>query len=347
MHDSLQLLPFLLLAHFPLLADGGGATTLPLEAEAQDEGEEELTPQERAERHARERQRVEQETLLGPDGEPVLPGQLPKGASKAARARWQALLDGVLARKPIESFNLYFYLRQRNPDPRRPEVHDTDLAFSFLAPGYLRAELETGLMHLRGPDGDFLITKEEVVPIVAGREGIEDRKQLDEMAAIARNFIGLTDPRTLRLVSLELLEQPPRELPRDLSAEGAKLDWLAVKSPDFYLYRTPDADTSKSPPIYLARLGIDSKSGEVRVALIHLDRDDTNTVDTVRMVHLSKYTRRDGFLVPHQIHIHGADTSGKHGAEWRFSDKPTSELTMRSRVGRLGARLKPEDFRTK
>ncbi len=341
MHDSLQLLPFLLLAHFPLLADGGGATTLLPGAEAQEEGEEEeLTPQQRAARHARKSHRGEVQPLLGPDGDPVLPGQLPKGATQAARDRWQTLLDGVLAKKPIESFELEFYLRKRSLE--RPQVNDAKLAFSFLAPGYLRAELESGLTHLRGPDGDFLIDKEEVIKIAVGREGDQDRKQLDEMAAIARNFIGLTDPRTLRLVSLELLERPPRELPVRFVAEGRNLDWIAVESPDFYLYRDARADSSSGPPIYLARLGIDAKSGEVRLAIIHLVRRDGKKIDTVRLVHLNRYTRRDGFLVPHLIHVHDVDTSV---VPWYSGREPTSELTMRSRPGRLGARLKPEDFK--
>lgn len=343
MRDSLRLLlPTLwVLASSAPLATGGPSPRPQASPGLQekDQGEEELTPLERARREL-EKRRATEEPLIGPDGAPVLPGQLPAGVSEEARRRWQALEGAVLATKPIDSFSLEFYLRQR--DPERPKSNDAKLIFRFLAPDWLRAELDSGRAHLRGPEGDFVIDKERTIPIPVGREGAEDRRQLDEMAAIARNFVALTDPRTLRITTLELLEAPPSELPGDLVEEGGKLDWLLVKSPDFHLYREASTSAEAGLPIYAARLGVDGASGEIRLAAIHRDRAEAGREpETARLVRLSDYHRRDGFLVPHRVEIRDPDRRTK---PWRFRNMPTSELTLRRSVGRLGAGLLPEDF---
>jgi len=343
MRDSLRLLlpTVWLLASAAPLATGGSSLPSPASPGQEEEGrgEEELTPLERA-RRALEERRAAEEPLLGPDGAPVLPGQLPAGVSEEARRRWQALEAAVLAKKPIDSFSLVFYLRQR--DPERPKSNDAKLAFRFLAPDYLRADLDSGRAHLRGPEGDFVIDKERTIPIPVGREGTEDRRQLDEMAAIARNFVALTDPRTLRITALEVLEAPPSELPGDLVEEGGKLDWLLVKSPDFHLYREASTPGEAGLPIYAARLGVDAESGEIRLAAIRRDRVEAEREpETARLVRLSDYHRRDGFLVPHRVELRDPDRRTK---PWRFRNVPTSELTLRRSVGSLGAGLLPGDF---
>jgi hypothetical protein len=352
MHDTHRTLPALLL--IPLLLPSGeilprtdeGAVTppagVPTLQDVQDEKEddEELTPLERARRRSRQHETADREPLLDSRGVTIVPGVLPEDASEAARKEWQTLLAGILSKKPIESFHLGFYLLQR--DPNSPQTNDLDLDFSFLTPRYLRAMLESGRMHLRGPDGDFLITDDEVMLIPAGREGVEDRKQIDEMAAIARNFIGLTDPRTLRLISLETLEKAPAELPAPFLEDATKLRWLAIKSPDFYLYRSAKGREAPKRPIYLARLGIDTEKGEIRLALIHEEREGKAAIETAVLVNLRNHQRRSGFLVPHKIDIYDIAPSI---SPWRFQSRPTSELTLRRHFGHLRANLTPEDFK--
>ena len=308
-------------------------------SEAQQEQEvPDETPAERAARlFDRPSQSLVREELLGPDGKPILPGQIPKGTADGAREAWNTLLGGF-SRKPISAFQLGFYLRQRQPD--NPQTNDVNLDFSYLEPGYVRAELESGRTHLRGPQGDYLIDGEEVIRL-RGREGAEDKKQIDDMASIARNFVALTAPRSLRLASLELLAEPPPELPTGFTARAKELSWLAIKSPDFFVQ--PGVKTKDTPrlPIYLARLGFDPETKEILFATIHEDRRGALVLETAVLVQLEQHADRNGFLVPHRVGVHGVDIGVQ---PWRFRAIPTSRLDLRRKFGRLNARLSPADF---
>ena len=91
-----------------------------------------------------------------------------------AKASWDALAKATFAEKPVTAFDLHFHLRVR-PD----EIQSNDLTahYRFLSPGFVRATLESGREHLRGPKGDYLIDGEESLKLV-GREAAEDKKQI-------------------------------------------------------------------------------------------------------------------------------------------------------------------------
>lgn len=330
--------------HKPLLT-----TTLALalclvaSAAHQDEGQ---SPLEKAREAQRQKQLEETPPLLGADGNPILPGQLPPGTSPAASAAWTAVLERSGAGQPIRSFELSFYLRQR--DPNHPQVNDLDLRFSYLVPGYVRAVLESGRTLLRGPRGDFLIDQQETVSLV-GREGIEDREQLDQMASLARNFVALSDPRSLRIVELAVEPNAPGGLPSRYQKETSGLSWLRVVSPDFFLSGSEARPAGTPPPLFSCALGIDSESREIRFAVLHERReklvDDkqvaTLVPETAMLVRLGEYTDRNGFHVPHSVRVFGLDPKVLPA---RFSSSPTSELTLRKRRGSLRAGLRPTDF---
>lgn len=273
------------------------------------------------------------------DGSPILPGEIPEGTSVEARALWKGLVASLEQAKPMQSFRLGFYLRQQDPDPKIRKVNDLDLEFSYLAPRYVRAQLESGRTHLRGPKGDFLIDKQEVIELF-GRDAEQDLDQLDRMGAIASNFVALTQPvATLRLVRMALT-QAPAELSPELRKEAQGLVWLSVTSPDFFLQLRPEATEDGSAPLYRAQLGIDPESRAVRVAVIHEQRGEVFVQDSAMCVDMSGHRQRAGLAVPRTVRVFQIDPGTRPA---RFYETPTSTLTLKD-GGRLRARLKPEDF---
>ncbi len=272
------------------------------------------------------------------DGTVVKPGELPPVASQAARERWNSLAAELTKEEPVRSFLLEFYLRQQPRD--RPQSNDLRLTFSFLAPSFIRAKLESGRTHLRGPQGDYLLEKNQEAIKLVGREGAEDRKQLDQMAAIASNFVGLTDPRTLRLASLETLDAAPSGIHPKHKSALAPLVWLRATSPDFYLGPQRPA-TDSTPPLYRADLGIDPETKAVRFALIHELFEGKPLRSGAMLVNMKAHVKRDGLLVPHEVDIYEVDPEAMPA---RFYASPTSQLWLKKDRGRLRARLLPEDF---
>jgi len=272
------------------------------------------------------------------DGTVVKPGELPPGASPAARERWESLAAELTKEEPVRSFLLEFYLRQQPRD--RPQSNDLRLTFSFLAPSFVRAKLESGRTHLRGPQGDYLLEKNQEAIRLVGREGAEDRKQLDQMAAIASNFVGLTDPRTLRLATLETLDSPPAGIHPKHKSALAPLVWLRATSPDFYLGPQGPA-TDGAPPLYRADLGIDPETKEVRFALINELFEGKPLRSGAMLVNMKAHVKRDALLVPHEVDIYEVDPESMPP---RFYASPTSQLWLKKDRGRLRARLQPEDF---
>jgi hypothetical protein len=234
----------------------------PAPAEQDEQGDQ--TPLERMKRAARARTQ-EVLPLRREDGSRILPGEIPSHSSVEARATWKGLVANLEQEKPIESFKLGFWLRQENPDPKIRQSNDLDLDFSYLAPRLVRAELESGRTLLRGPTGDFLIDKLEVIELF-GRDAQQDIEQLDRMGAIASNFVALTQPvANLRLLEMELT-QAPAELHPKLLARSKSLVWLSVTSPDFFLRLQEQGDAAEAAPLYRAQLGIDPASRTVRMA---------------------------------------------------------------------------------
>ncbi len=181
----------------------------------------------------------EQKPLLAIDGKPVAPGRMPEGTQPEAIALWSLMLDwsGKANRAQqdpesaprklaaIKSFDLTFEATIRPQDSSAGTAsNDGIVRFQFKDEkrGYLRATLEkSNRVSMRGPKGDWLFDGKAWVAL-QGREDIESRRELDRWVAIARNFIALTRPASIRLVELKALTPlPPAPIKEEPAEEGA------------------------------------------------------------------------------------------------------------------------------
>lgn len=275
------------------------------------------------------------------------PGALPADASPRALELFEALIGPQREQEPIRAFDLSFWMRHRSAEGR--QQNDVDARYRFLMPGFVRVELQSGRELLRGPRGDYLIDKGEVVPLTA-RVHVEDRQQLAEAVAIARNFLSLTDPARLRVVRLVARETAPHGLPGEWSERAAQLQWLEITSPDFHLAPrggapapTPSADPV-APRLYRVSLGLSAVDRRPQLVVIHEEVAGAPTLSPASMlVELRQHGELDGFRLPRRVHVHEVDLSR---SPWEFSARATSELALKPKPTTIGLRptLTPENF---
>ena len=263
----------------------------------------------------------------------------PAAETETPQAAWEALAKATFAEQPVQAFDLAFHLRVR-PD----DIQTNDLAarYRFLSPGYVRATLESGREHLRGPDGDYLIDGEEVLKLV-GREAAEDKKQLDEAVGVAKNFMALTDIARLKPKEVSRALAPTQLLPDELRERAASLRWLSVKTDGFHLL------SSKPLPEGARReqralLGLHATDPVLSLAVIIEDTlgPDGSPVQEAQLVllDLRKTAALDDFQVPRHLRVHGLTL--RDGAR-RFRAKPAYELWLRG--GTLRPKFKAESFK--
>lgn len=206
--------------------------------------------------------------------------------------------SGPAERAPLSAFRLVAEARTRNG----VQTNDLEIDYRYLAPDCIRFRLpsknETGRF---GPDEKsyWLKSADETV-VLAGREYKEDRRQVDDMLALARNYIALSNPATLKLEALERLAAAPPDLGEALTKKTKKLTWLALESPDFALVRREGALPKGT---YRVELGIDSK--DLPAAVVIRAKADASTAPL--FVFLSDYREKDGFKLPMQLHVHVKD----------------------------------------
>ena len=176
-----------------------------------------------------------------------------------------------------------------------------------------------------------------------GRGGAEDIRQIEEPVAVARNFIALTDPRSVRIAGLSLLDGPPAELPDGFAGRGADLSWLALRSPDLRLTldRAPTSAANRAP-LYRALIGSDPLTGRIEFAIVQRDDGPRRIERTTLLLQLRGHFERDGFQVPREIRIYGADPTARPR---RFQSVPRLQLWVDDEGLDLRAPLTPADFR--
>jgi len=283
-------------------------------------------------------------SLLLLQGPPIPAPPIPaeQGGEKVAdspRATWESLAKATLAEEPVKAFDLAFHLRVR-PD----DIQTNDLAarYRFLSPGYVRATLESGREHLRGPDGDFLIDGEEALKLV-GREAAEDKKQLDEAVGVAKNFMALTDIARLKPKEVSAAAPPMHLIPKELQERAASLRWISIRTDGFQLLSsTPLPEGARREQSAL--LGLHHRDPVLSLAMII---EDTLGADGLPLsqpqlvlLDLRKATALDGFKVPHHLRVHGLEL---RGGERRFRSKPAYELWLRG--GTLRPTFADESFK--
>jgi len=279
-------------------------------------------------------------TTAAPGATTVLqPGALPEDATKEACALWKRACDAAVAsgteRQPVSAFHLTFEIQTRR-GVQRNEVKAA--RFLYLdTEGYVRTSLKSGREHVLGPDGPWLIDGKEQIPLTQSREHEEDLRQIDETVSIARNFLALTDPSSLRIAALAQLSAAPGAIDGPLQARARGLTWLDVLSPDFQLMRPSE----HVPPgaLFQVRLGLDPATGRVEQALIGDDRG-LRSGSTV-LVQLNNFSPLDGFMVPGRIFVYEIELDQD---ELGFGERPVLEL-YRIAPGTLQPNLGPDDFR--
>jgi len=270
--------------------------------------------------------------LLASDGQPVTPGRIPSDTTKAAKDRWEKVLAATrvpgLPAAPIEGFDMQFEVQANG--------NEFDAHYRFKAKeGYLyfRTPRSKRVM-LRGPKGDYLID-EGVAEKLGGRGNQVGPKQLDEWTSIARNFIALTNPKAMRIVSLKTLAGmtlPMPELRDDLTQLAKHLTWLEVRSPDFRLYDVEGP--GKHTEVFRALLGLNQETGAVELAVLSEDHKQAGLHYSTMLVEIPRRNQLNGYVVPGRLKIYKVQDG--RGVVRKFEKYEAVDLSLKE-----GGSLRP------
>ncbi len=256
----------------------------------------------------------------------------------ASRELWSRFLaaSATQAGTPIAAFHLRAEVLTRGGVQR----NETDVDYRYLAPDCVRFLLASGRETGRfGPrQRDYWLKDREEVVVLSGAEYEEDRRLVDRMHAIARNFVALSDPGRIRVERCELLAEPPRDLASELVRATKKLSWLRVASPDFALLPPPEG-SAPSSTLYGVDLALLS-SGLPRFAIIREEAPPGGAAAPPMLLHLDRYEERSGFRIPLQIFVHELEPPSSPPV---FSASPAQEIYVVEID--LRAPLSVDDFR--
>ncbi len=286
-----------------------------------------------------------QSEALDSEGKPLVPGVLPANTPPDAAQRWDRTCSAHLApgseRRPVSAFDVALDVRYKASDT---QTNDFQARYRFLAPNFLRATTENRREQIRGPEGDWLLdpATSEKIRLDIGRTNEEDRRQLDESVAIAKNFVALFDPRSLRIASIATRASAPQSLPASSKARAEKCAWLDVVSPDFHLHRTKAASKSTTHGLARVALGIDAETSRVVFALIYDGASKVEVSNTTLFIELEHFKELDGFVVPHHIRVF--ETEPARGPTV-FRAEPSTDIYVVAGKANLRATLAPVDFK--
>lgn len=303
--------------------------------------------------------------LLASDGKPAVPGRIPEDTSELARARWSRVREATAGKDldPITAFDLTFEVTFRRPGG----TNQDKVSIQYLEQGetpYIRAKfMKKQVEFLRGPRGDYLITDGKTEPM-AGRQFAEDVRQMDRFVGIAKNFITLTRPDRLTLVSLrdlriappavdgrldpgaktrvDFIGADPLELPDEkLAAQARQLEWVEARSPDFRLVEL--VTSGRSRQVFRALLGLDPKTGEVRLAVLGEDQNRAVVLENTQLVIIDKYRDLEGgYRVPAALEIREVDATR---SPWTFQKRNGTSLYLSKKSrAQLNPPLRLADF---
>lgn len=269
----------------------------------------------------------------------LVPGAIPADATPEARADWKRVEAATVApgaaRAPITAFDLGLDVRYKR---NAAGSNDLQAVYRYLAPGFVRIDLKSSST-MRGPQGDWLedVGRKQKVDLRVTREHAEDRRQLDETLSVAKHFVALSNPGSLRIASLEKLPAAPAGLPKLFQERSKGLAWLRIRSPDFRLVGVQTA-----APMSRATIGFAPDTGRVEIALVEEDRASPGLAATARVVELSGATEAQGYLVPKQIRVYSIE-AGK--TPLAFTEEAGMDLFVLR--ANLRPALSPADFEPK
>lgn len=277
-------------------------------------------------------------------------------ASKGARAAWLRLLEAEgAAGERVQAFHLRAAVRNRDG----VRSNDLEVEYRFLEPHFIRfalpgeggtAKRETGRGPGQGQRAYWLKDGDEVRELV-GREATEDRRLVDEMLVVARNFLAFSDLANLRLEHVGLASAPPADLPAGwrIKPWWRKLTWLELESPDFaLLHPERRGERQEGARSYLVQLGLDPGDGLPRLAAVReKPGEDGARAAAPLLFRLESYQLAGDFLVPHQILVHplieAPPLTAGDAPGLRFAEDPTQEIYLLETE--LRPQLTPESFK--
>lgn len=255
-------------------------------------------------------------------------------------ALWAAVCaaSGPASREPLQAFQLQAEVRTRSG----VQTNEARIEYRYLAPDCIRFMLpsknETGRFG-PAPEHYWLRTGERVVAL-AGREFKEDRRAVDDMLALAKNYVALSNPARLNLEGLERPTAPPADLGPELAKKLRKLTWLAFESPDFALVKreaTGEAKNGAAPESTLYRIELGLR--EDHLPAVAIVREPGKAGADPLLVMFSRYEASDDFRLPFVLLVHVLDRSESPA---RFAEKPSQEVYVTS--ASLRPKLSVADF---
>ena len=264
-------------------------------------------------------------------------------ATSEARDAWEALCGASVGDStPITAFHIEAHVKNRGRERR----NEGEVAYRFLAPHCVRFRIsektEVGRSGRR--KADYWMRDGGEVLTLDKKDYKADRESIRDMAALARNYIALSDPGRLRLHGLEVPQDHPMEaMPVAGNRRSLKkLKWLRITSPDFALpggEQGPLAGES----LYRVDLGLRPETHELAWTpeiVIVRSLPAPGEPEQSFLLKLENYKEKDGFRIPHEIAVHHRDEELSHRP---FQKLAAQEITIREID--LRAKLGVKDFR--
>ena len=277
-------------------------------------------------------------------------GVLPQGTSPGAIALWQSLLKASIDQPtldatktgPIESADLNFQVVIRDGQGSNNEA---DSRIRFLAPNYVRFQLEEGVELGCGPvdkndHGFWSLSNGKEFQDISLRQYAQSKQRVLDVLNKMKNFLALAEPGNLRILSLSTIASAPINQPPGAAKHLKGLNWLTLDSPDFDLRASISVTADLKPRVYRAYLGLAKTDHRVKEAMVVEVIDGAPIVETSVWLTLGDHIGLDGVTFPGSILIRRPDF---RPSPWSFTKRPTEELYLMG--GSLRANLTPEDFR--
>ncbi|HED66992.1 MAG TPA: hypothetical protein ENJ09_15730 [Planctomycetes bacterium] len=259
-----------------------------------------------------------------------------EAASPAAREAWARFVHAARpdgGTEPIQSFRLHAEGLRRDG----VQTNETKFDYSYLAPDCIRFALpdgnETGRRGRRQRDY-WKLAKNGVTRLV-GRDFAQDRRLVEQMHTLARNFTSLASPNALRIQSLSLLDAPPPELWPKLRRQTRRLTWISITSPDFALFLR-DAAEERGHPLYRVDIALGDQEPDrdlPRYAVIRELPSEGRPPAPPLLVALKDYIESDSIPFPTTILAYALEESDVGAV---FSELPIQEVYI------LEASLSPD-----
>ncbi|MCC7011601.1 MAG: hypothetical protein IT454_03480 [Planctomycetes bacterium] len=269
----------------------------------------------------------------------LVPGALPANASPDAVALWskiRASTGSAGAPAPVTSFELRFDGRGWDAQGNNTDFNEGRIR--FLSPGFVDSALQkNGRRRIRGPKGDWMLDANGGKFRLSGVEMENDRRELDQIAHLARTFANLIDSRNLRVRALSLMPGAPFPIPAAMKSRADALKWIEVVSPDFALL---GSDGKRSQRDVRAWIGVEATNARPSLAVIAEDDKGTLVHETALLVSFDKYKPLDGFQVPYVLVTYAPDFAP---SPWTFSSNPRMQLWLADKCT-LRATFASKDF---